>query len=127
MGSGRSVDRRSATGSSQFGTGASQEPLEFGEDLLAGIQIGTARRQIQRTCSHAFDDVTRTSDLVAVKVVHDQDVASMHLRHQMLLHVTDEHGTVDWTIDDQRSDESIQTQTGQERGGLPVTERRVTN
>jgi hypothetical protein len=57
------------------------------------------------------------------QIVEDENVTGAKLRRQFLLDILDEKFAIDRTIDDQRSEESVEAQSGYKSGGLSVAVR----
>ena len=63
--------------------------------------------------------------LVDGEVVEDDDVAGAQRRHQHLFDVREERRTIDGPIEHRRRAETLKTERGDHRVGLPVTARGV--
>src|ERR1700748_3190564 len=81
------------------GGGFSQEVLEFGEDLLDGVQVRRVFWQEEELGSCRSDELAHDFASVADQGGHDHDIAGTKRREQKLLHVEAEAVAVDWPLE----------------------------
>ena len=102
--------------------GLAEQPLEFGEHLLDGIEIRAVRWQEEQLGAGASDRLTNRFALVAAEVVHDDDIVGLEGRHQELLDISQEDVAIDRAVEDAGRVDSIVTERGNEGHGAPVSE-----
>ena len=95
--------------------------FDFGEGLLDRIEIGRVRRQEPEPCACGFDDPAKGGRFVATEIVHDDDVASLQGRHELLLDIGAEALAVDRPIEDARRGEAVAAQRAQKGQSAPMT------
>ena len=95
--------------------------LEFGEDLLDGVQIGRVFRQEEELGASGADGPANGLSLMAAEIVHDDDVTWPQGRDEKLLNVDLELLTVDRAVEEPGGVNAIMTECGKKGHGLPVT------
>ncbi len=78
--------------------GAFEQPFEFGEGQLDGIEVGIIRRQERQRRPGRFNRLADPDALVAGEIVHDDDVARPQGRKELLAHVGQEDLAVNRAI-----------------------------
>jgi hypothetical protein len=104
--------------------GLSQQVLQFGEDLLNGIEIWTVRRQKQEPGSNAPDQFADDLSLVTAQIVHDDDIAWFERGQKEVLHIGQEPKAIDGAVKQAGSIDAVVAQSGDEGQRLPVPVRR---
>lgn len=94
--------------------------LEFGKDLLDGIEVGAVGRQEEEVRPCGPDGATHGLSLVAAEIVEDDDVALGERGHEDLLDIEGEELAVDRPVDDPRRIDTVAAQGGDEGQGFPV-------
>ena len=100
-----------------------EQLLELGKSQLDRVQVRRVGRQIAQFSADSFDRFADSSDLMAGEIVHHHDVAGFQDRRQVLLDPGEEQGTVDGSLDGQRSDESLCAQRTEKGRCLPTSAR----
>ena len=97
--------------------------FEFGEGLFDGIEVRAVGRQVADFSTDGFDGPSDFRAVVGRQVVHDDDIAGMECRHQLLLHVSHEQVTIHGAINDHGRCHSRGPQRRDKSGGLPMAMR----
>jgi len=97
--------------------------LDLGEGLFDRIEIGGVRGQIPEPCTGIPDHATERRRLVTAEIVHDDDVAGLEDRNELLRDIGAEAFAVDRAIEDTRGSELIAAQGAEEGHGAPVPMR----
>ncbi len=100
--------------------GLSDECLEFGEHHLNGIEVWTVRGQEQEPGTDLSDRFACLLALMTSQIVEDDDVALCQGWDKSLLDPGCEGYAVDRPVQDERSDDTVMTQPGQEGQRLPM-------
>lgn len=95
--------------------------LEFGEDLLDGIEIWAVWREEQELGSCATDRLSDGWPFVAAQIVHDDDVAGRERRHKEPLDILCEALPVDRLVEHARSIDPVATERRKEGHRAPMT------
>ena len=74
--------------------------LDLGEGLLDGVEIGGVWRQIPEPCAGCPDHLPDSSRLMRAEVVHDNDVAGLEHRYELLLDISPEALAIDRPVED---------------------------
>ena len=101
--------------------GLAQQRLQFGEGLFDGIEVGTVGRQVEQRGTDCFDSAAHARQLVAAKIVHDDDVAGLQNWREDLVHIGLKRLAIDRTIKDERRDHAAQPQTRNKCRGFPMS------
>ena len=104
-------------------TRGAQECFQFGERELDRIEVRTVRREESNERAHLLDRGPHLRLFVDREVVEHDDVAWAQRRHQHLFDVGEERRTIDGPIEHRRCAETLETERGDHRVGLPVTAR----
>ena len=101
---------------------ASDDRLQFGEELLDGVEIRRVGRQKHDARALCLDSLSHTNDLVAAEVVGQHDVADPQSWGEKLLDPGTERDAVDGAVQDHRCHDPVAAQPGQEgrRAPMPV-------
>ena len=105
--------------------GRSEQSFEFRKRQFDWIEIGTVGWQKSHRSVGGLDRMGDAFDLVAAEVVHDDNIARPQLLDQVLLNPSQEHRSVDRTVDHQRSNPATGSNPSQERRGFPAPVRDV--
>ena len=105
------------------GGSLSQQGFEFGEELFDWIEVGAIGRQVAEFGAGGFDRLLDASNLVARKIVHNDDVAWAERWDKTLLHVGEEARAIDWTVEHTGCGDLVDPQGRDECGRLPMTPR----
>lgn len=95
--------------------------LDFGEDLFDGIEVGRIGREIPEPCSGCADELANGGRLVRTEIVHDDDVAGLEHRHELLLDIGAEARSVDRSVEDARRGEAVEPQGAEEGQRAPMS------
>ena len=118
----QSSDRTPQSLDGSFG-GGSQQPLELGERVLDGIEVGTVRRQIEVVDPAAVEGRPYTRRLVRRQVVENDQVARSRLLGEDLFDVGGECVRIHGPVQHHRGNEPFGRQAAHEGGGFPVAVR----
>jgi hypothetical protein len=94
--------------------------LDLGEGLLDRIEIWRVRRQEPEPGAGRLDHLSDGDPLVGAEIVHDDDVARLENRNELLLDVGAEALAVDRAVEDARGSELIAAQRAEEGHGAPA-------
>ena len=97
--------------------------LDLGKSLFDRIEIGRAWRQEPEPCAGRPDHLPDGGRLVRAEIVHDDDVAGLEHRHELLLDPGAEAVTVDRPIEDARGRQPVPAQRAEKGQRLPVAMR----
>ena len=97
--------------------------LDLREGLLDWIEIRRVGRQEPEPGSGSIDCAADSLRLVAAKIIHDDDVARLQGGYKLALHISQEAGTVDRSIEDIRGGKPIQAQGPEESHRTPASMR----
>lgn len=97
--------------------------LDLGEGLFDRIEVGGIGRQEPEPCAGRCDDLTDGRRFVAAEIVHDDNVARLEDRHELLLDIGAEALAIDRPVEDAGRGELVATQCAQECQRAPVTMR----
>jgi len=106
-------------------TGGTQERFQFGERQLDRIEVRTVRREESNEGAHVLDRGLHLRLLMDREVVEDDDVARAQRWHQDLFDVGEERRAIHGPIEHRGRAQTLKTERGDHRVGLPVTARRV--
>lgn len=95
--------------------------LYLGEGLFDRIEVRRIGRQEPEPCTCGFDRMTDCCRFVAAKIVHDDDVAWLEDRNQLLFDIGAKALAVDRSVEDTRCCQPIFPQRPEECQGAPVT------
>jgi hypothetical protein len=87
-------------------------------------QTGKLRFVVERGDRH--DHAAQSGRLVAAEIVHDDDVAGLEERHELLFDIGAKAFAVDGTIEHTRGDEPVAAQRAEECQRPPMAMRRKT-
>ena len=94
--------------------------FDLGEGLLDRIEVGRVWRQIPEPGACGADHLPDSSRLVGAEIVHDDDVAGLQHRHELLFHIGPKALAIDRPIEDTRGGEPIAAQRPEEGQRAPV-------
>ena len=94
--------------------------FDLGEGLLDRIEIGRVWRQIPEPGACGADHLPDSNGLVGAEIVHDDDVAGLEHRHELLLDIGAEAVAVDRSIEDARGSETVEPQGAEKGQRAPV-------
>ena len=97
--------------------------LDLGEGLLDRVEVWGIGRQIPEPGAGGADHLADGGRFVRAEIVHDDDVAWLQDRHELLLDIGAEALAVDRPIEDARCGEPVAAQGAEEGQGSPVTVR----
>ena len=97
--------------------------LDLGEGLFDRIEIGRVWRQEPEPGAGCAYELTDCGRLVRPEIVHDDDVAGLEHRHELLLDIGAEALTVDRPIEDARRRQPVVAQSAEESQRAPVAMR----
>ena len=103
--------------------GFTQQVLEFGEDLLNGVQVGRVFWQEDQLGAGRADEPTNGFALVAAQIVHDNNIAGTQRRDEDLFDIDLKALAVDRTVEKPWGVDAVMAQRSQERCCVPVTVR----
>jgi hypothetical protein len=106
-------------------TGFAQEVLELCEHHFDRVQVGAVGRQEEQRCSACFNERGGLGALVAGKIVEDDDVAGLELGHKILPDILGEDCPVHGLINDERGNDPVAGEPGEECGYFPVASRGI--
>ena len=106
--------------------GGTHPVFDLGEGLLDRIEVGRVGRQIPQPRTRGVDEASERGRLVAAEIIHDDDVAGLEDRNELLLDIGPEAFAVDWAVEDARGRELIAAQGAEEGQRPPVAMRRET-
>lgn len=115
---------RVADGLDSSGADLAQEMLELGEDLFDWVQVGGVFGQEDQMCAGFANSRSHGFALMAAKVVHDDDVASLKGRHEDFLDVEEKALSVDRAIDEPRGFDAVMPERSKKSHRNPMTVRR---
>jgi hypothetical protein len=101
--------------------GMTHPMLDLCEGLLDRIEIRGVWRQEPEPCSGRADELPDGGRLVRAEIVHDDDVARLQNRHELLLDISPEAVAVDRSVEDARRGEAVKPQGAQEGQGAPMS------
>lgn len=99
--------------------------LEFGEELLDWIEIGTVGRQEKKMSAGFSDGLSGGLAFVAAEIVENDDVPFGERWDEDVLDIEREQLAVDWTIDNEGRIDAIGAQRRNEGERLPMIVRDV--
>jgi hypothetical protein len=94
--------------------------LDLGKGLFDRIEVRRVRRQVPEPCTGGPDHTAEFSRLVAAQIVHDDDVALIQDRNELLFDIGAEAFAIDWAIEDARGRELVAAQGPKESKCTPV-------
>jgi len=101
--------------------GRADQLFEFGEGLFDGVEVRTIGRQVTQFGTSGFDGPSYVNAMVRRQIIHDDHVAGLQRRYELLLHISHEHIAIHGAVDDRRRRQSRGAQGGDEGGSLPMT------
>jgi hypothetical protein len=105
--------------------GFAEQGLEFGEDLLDRIEVGTVGRQEEQLGADGPYRAPNGSAFVAAEIIDDDDVAWLKGRNQELLDIGQEALTIDRPVDHTGRIDAIRSQGGKEGECSPASVRHL--
>jgi hypothetical protein len=105
--------------------GEAHPMLDLGEGLLDWIEIGGVRRQAPEPGTGRLDHLSDDGRLVRAEVVHDDDVAGLQHRYELLLDIGAEASAVDRSVKDTRRGELVAAQRAEEGQRAPMAVRGI--
>lgn len=102
-----------------------QQMLQFGKDLLDGIEIGTVRGQEQEPGPDTPDRFADSLPLMAAEVIHDHDIAGFEGWQKEALHIGQEADSIDRAVELARRIDAVTAQRGEESQRAPTAVRRL--
>lgn len=103
--------------------GEAHPVLDLGEGLLDGVEIGRVRRQVPEPGAGGPNHVPDGGRLVGAEIVHDDDVAGLQHRDELLLDIGPETLAVDRSVEDTRCHELVAAERAEEGQRAPVAVR----
>src|SRR5229473_3518257 len=100
-----------------------QRGFEFRECHLDWVEVWRISGQIADCCANSRDCFAHPVDFVGPQIVHEYDVAFCQRRHEHLLDIGHECGSIHRTIDDIRCGQAADAQRRDERQSFPVAVR----
>ena len=100
--------------------GGSHPVFDLGEGLLDRVEVGRVWRQIPEPGACGADHLPDSRRLVGAEIVHDDDVAGLEHRHELLLDIGAEAVAVDRSIEDTRGSKTVEPQGAEEGQRAPV-------
>lgn len=110
-----------ADGVEGSGSHASEQCLEFGEDLLDRVEVGAIRRQVEQMHLSVFEALADACHLVGRQVVDDDDAARHHFGDQAFLQPLAEDHAVHRAWQKLWGEDAVMDQSGDKGRGHPVT------
>jgi hypothetical protein len=105
--------------------GLAQEGFELCEDLFDRVEIGTVRRQEEKSGSGLEDGLAHRLALVRPEIVHDDDLAWRVRRGQNLLDIGEEAFAIDRPPNHAWGGNAVMAQGGQETQRPPASVRQI--
>ena len=103
--------------------GVAHPVLDLGEGLLDRIEVGGVGRQVPEPGAGGPDHLPDGRRLVGAEIVHDDDVAGLQDRDELLLDIGAEAFAVDRSVEDARGGEPVAAQRAEEGQRAPVAVR----
>ena len=94
--------------------------FDLGEGLLDGVEVGGVGRQIPEPCTGRPDHLPDGGRLMRAEVVHDNDVAGLEHRHELLLDIGPEALAIDRPVENAWRGEAVEPQGTQEGQRTPM-------
>lgn len=98
--------------------------LDLREGLLDRIEVGRIWREIPEAGTGCADQLADGFGFVRAEVVHDDDIAGLEHRHELLLDVGTEAWAIDRPVEDARSGQAVTSKRSEECQCAPVAMRR---
>lgn len=99
--------------------------FEPSEDLFDRVKIGAIGRQEEQPCACSPDRSTNGSALVAAEIIQDDDVSWLECRDKNFFDIESEGFTVDRTIENPGSLDTIVAESRKEGHGFPMAMRNL--
>lgn len=103
--------------------GVSHPVLDLGEGLLNRVEVWGVRRQEPEPGAGRPDHCADGSRLVGTEIVHDDNVAGLERRHELLLDISPEALAVDRSVEDAWGRKFVAAQRPDEGQRAPVAVR----
>ena len=103
--------------------GVAHPVLDLGEGLLDRIEVRRIGWEIPKACTGCADHLANGVGFVGAKIVHDDDIARLKDRHELLFDIGPEALPIDRPVEDARSGQAVAAQCAEEGQGAPVAMR----
>jgi hypothetical protein len=95
--------------------------LDLREGLLDRIEVGRIWREIPEAGTGCADHLSDGVGLVRAEIVHNDDIAGLEHRHELLLDISTETRPVDRPVKDARGGQAVASKRTEECQRAPVT------
>ena len=97
--------------------------LDLREGLLDRIEVRGVWRQIPKAGTGCADQLSDGIGFVGTEIVHDDDVARLKHRHELLFDIGSEALPVDRSVEDAGRSQAVASKSAQKGQGAPMTVR----
>ena len=89
-----------------------QKGFEFGKGQFDRVEARAVSGEIKQLGSAVFNCLTHSADLVGGKALADDQIPAVEFGREDFWHVSQEHGSLHWTIEQQWRGEAVVAQGG---------------
>ena len=97
--------------------------LDLREGLLDRIEVRGVWREIPEASTGCPDHLSDDVGFVRTEIIHDDDIAGLEHRHELLLDISTEAWPIDRPVEDARGGQAIASKCPEECQGAPVAIR----